>query len=387
MKWLRPATAVLCLLLLLSGCWNRREIETLGFALAAGIDWDDAAGEFEFTAQLAKPEALAKEAPGGGGKESAFLVFSARGRTVFAAIRNLTRVSPRRIWWGHNQVLVLGEAAARRGVLPALDFAARDGETRRLFWIVVTPGKARDILMQQPRAGRIGALVLLDMLRARGSTSTSGAVREHEFMIMLSAPIAATAGLVTLAERDGAGPSADFRLEGSAVFRQARLVGYLDATETRGMLWVRGRVRSGIIHVPCPGAPQEPVGLEIVHASASIRPELIAGKPSVTVLIRQEANLGDKACLVSLKGPEDFTLLAERQERAIRAEVNAALRRARELGTDVFGFGVRIQQELPAVWRDLEDGWESHFRTLPVKVQVEAKVRRQGLKVGTSPPK
>lgn len=386
----RMAALALLLLVLLTGCWNRREMETLGFALATGIDWDEQGEMFEVTVQLAKPQALSKEAPGGGGVagQPAYWVFTARGRTVFEAVRNITKVAPRKVWWGHNQVLVLSESVARRGVLPALDFTVRDGETRRLFWVLITPGKARAILSLEPRSARIGALGLLELIRARGATSTSATVKMHDFTIMLSAPMAATTGVVKAAERGpGTGPSADYDLEGAAVFAKDRLIGYLDDVETRGMLWVQGKVKSAIITVPCQGEPNELVGLEVVHASARIEPRLENGRPAVTVVIGEEANLGDKTCRARVETPEGFSRLETAQREKIKSEVDAALRRARDLGADVFGFGVRIQQEMPAVWRRVEKDWDRQFRTLPVDLRIEAKVRRQGLQSGTPPPR
>lgn len=383
----RAAALSLALLALVAGCWNRREIETLGFTLATGIDWDEARGEYELTEQIARPAALTKEAPGGRRQETAYWVFAARGRTIFAAARNITTGAPRKVWRGHTQILVVGEAAARRGVLPVLDFFARDGETRRLFWVLVTPGRAREILSHEPRSAPVGAQGLLEMLRARGATSTSGAVRLHDFLIALSNPVAASTGVVRLADRAAAGPSSDYFLEGTAVFRRDKLAGYLDGTETRGMLWVQGKVKSGILSVPCPGAPAEAVGLEIIHASAGIRPRWEDGRLVVTVSIREEGNLGDKLCARSFVQPEDADELQRAQEAAIRAEVLAALRRARELGADIFGFGLKVQRELPAVWQELEPDWERLFPTLPVRVEVEAKVRRQGLETGQRRPR
>ncbi len=68
-------------------------------------------------------------------------------------------------------------------------------------------------------------------------------------------------------ERIGASP----RITGAAVFRKDRLVGWLGKQETRGLLWVMGRVRSGIIVIEHPADSDEYVGLEILRAKGSFR--------------------------------------------------------------------------------------------------------------------
>jgi spore germination protein KC len=375
----------LCCLLLVSGCWNRREIETLGFALATAIDWDEESQQYEVTVQMAKPEVLAK-APGSGEGGLPYWVFTGRAKTVFGAVRNITMTSPRKVWWGHNQVLILGDSVARRGIRSALDFVARDGETRRLFWVLVTPGKAGDILTRETRSAKAGALALLDLIRVKGATSVSAPLRMHDFSIMLSAPMATTTGVVRLAARgDVAGTSADYRLEGAAVFIGDKLVHYLDSTETRGMLWVQGKVRSGILHVPCPGDPQESVALEIVHAASRIEPLLKNGRLAISVTIREQANLGDTSCRVPLDTPADFERLEQAQQAAIRSEINAALSKARNLRADVFGFGQKVHKDMPKVWHSVDKDWERKLATIPVDIRVTAKVRRLGLQPTPAP--
>lgn len=129
-----------------SGCWNSREIETLGFVMAVGIDKAQEEGKVQLTLLVAKPFAL-----GGGEKgtpqESPVWIFSSTGDTVFDAIRNGNSQSPRRLFFAHNRWIVFGEDFAIEGILPALDLWSRDGETRRTTQVAVAKGaKASDML-------------------------------------------------------------------------------------------------------------------------------------------------------------------------------------------------------------------------------------------------
>lgn len=387
MRW-RRCIALFLLLLLLTGCWNRREIETMGFSLAAGFDWNEETEMYEVTVQIVNPRALAKEA--GGAEQQTTWVVTATGHTVFDAIRNLTDVSPRKIWWGHTQVLVVGEAAARRGMRPALDFVSRDGEARGLFWVLITRGKAREILTRPTNAAKIGALELVELIKSERWNAATHTVRMHDFLIMLSGHGAATTGLVELARRDfdpseesahmEGGPSTDFRLLGNAVFRGDRLIGYLSEVETRGMLWVKGKFKGGIVHVPCPD--HGIIGMEIVHAAASVQPFLEKSRPAFSVTIKVDANIGDKECAVPFRTPEAFAQLNERLGKAVKGEIAAVLDASHRLGADLFGFGDRLEQELPVVWRRVEKDWAKEFLRSPVYVKVNAKTRHKGLTAG-----
>ncbi len=53
----------------------------------------------------------------------------------------------RRLYFAHNQVLVIGEDLARKGVTPLFDLIERDPEVRTDFYVLVAKGaKASDLL-------------------------------------------------------------------------------------------------------------------------------------------------------------------------------------------------------------------------------------------------
>ncbi|HEY3365720.1 MAG TPA: Ger(x)C family spore germination protein [Symbiobacteriaceae bacterium] len=361
---------------LLTGCWNRREIETLGFAFLIGIDYAPDEQLYDLSVQIGKTAAFAKEAPGGAGMTAKpFHVWSARGRTVFDAMRHITRESNRKIWLGHNLIVVIGEEAARQGVQPILDMYSRDGEYRRPIWVVVTPGKARDVVTAEVKAVKVPAMALNDTIKLHGATSTAQATRLHDFLRMAAAPMAATVGKVIVVQRT-MGP--EFHYEGSAVFRGDKLAGYLNGEETRGLLWVTHKVKSGILVVACPRNAGN-AGLEIIHAKGSVTP-VFHPLPTMAVKIRVESNIGDDACADLRYTTEDWRLLERAAEQVIREEVGAALRRARELKADMFGFGLRIYQENPVYWKRVETAWaERYFQDVPVAIKAEVRIRRPGL--------
>ena len=105
---------------LCAGCWNRREPELLGVVLAVAFDYNQEKNLYEVIAQLANPIVLEKEpnsSPGGGGGK-AFWTASAQGKTPFEAIRNLTEISSRELFWAHCRVTLFLKswlAGAQRG--------------------------------------------------------------------------------------------------------------------------------------------------------------------------------------------------------------------------------------------------------------------------------
>ncbi|MDK2931640.1 MAG: spore germination protein [Bacillota bacterium] len=378
-----------------AGCWNRREIETVGFVLAAGVDEAREEGKIQLTVLIAKPFAI-----GGGmethgsAEERPFWVVSSTGYTVFEAVRNLFSQSPRRPFWAHCRFIVIGEEFARKGIRDVLDWFDRNGEFRRRVWIVAAKGaKASDLLQTEFELERMppeGAMRLLQA--ARTELSTVGEDMLNDFLQKLEGegidPIATRAEIIPRPqefdirgelkrEKIGGSP----RLTGAAVFRNDRLVGWLNKPETRGFNWITGRVRSGIIVIEKPGEEGKFIGLEILRAKGSFKPEVEDGRVTVTVKVEAEANVGDVQGFIDLlRSPELWASMERRMATVIENEVLAAVAKAQELGSDIFGFGAELNRRDPKKWADeFRDRWDEKFRDIDVHVEVKARLRRSGL--------
>lgn len=385
--------AALGLLAIAPGCWNRRELDTLSLVVAIGIDRSKETGEIILSSQIIKPGEIRT---GGGMEEkgsgaNAVWVLTSRGKTVFEAFRNGTMESDRKLFLPHIKVIVIGEEAARAGVKPLLDFLDRDHEPRRLSWVFVAKGRAQDIIEAVHEQEKVPATALESLTKASGATSMAVKINLHEFLKRLAskstAPFASRVEAVPMQEggqeekgkMEGKGKMT-FKMSGAAAFKKDRLAGWLEGTQTRGLLWILGQVKSGIIVVKSPQEETKDVSIEIIRTSSQVKPEIKDGKLRMIVEIEEEGNLGEEMSQADLIKPENFALLEKRQREAIEKEVQAVLKQAQqEWGTDLFGFGEAVHRKYPAYWKSLQERWEEEFPRLPVEVKVTAKLRRFGL--------
>lgn len=400
-SWRRAILAfcIVAMALLAGGCWNRREVETLGFVIAVGVDRSPE-GRVELTAQIAIPSllgggggVLGGGGGGGGGgvpPRRAFWTITSAGDTVFDAVRNFLSQSTRRINWSHNEVIVFSEAYARNGVRDALDFFDRDGEPRRTAWVMVardTPIQA--ILTADFPTERLGGVAIDELI----SVSRSGLGKAHHadlnhFLRSLSAPGMepfATGLMLAATERGTPGEEKQgvlkqhLRALGNAVFRGDRMVGWIDERESRGMVFMHETLTSTILVVPCPGEEERKVSIEVLHTSSSITPEVKNGRIAMKIELSLEGNVGDVGC--SKRPDQQWVRSVERRVAAeVRKEVELVLKRTqKELKVDMIGFGLALYRHEPRMWEQVKDRWDELFPDVPVTVDVQANVRRTGL--------
>jgi len=374
------------LLITLTGCWNSREIKTLAIVQAIGIDLTEN-GEICLTFQILKPSAIkapsGKEGGGGGGEEKAVWVLTSTGQTIFEALRNATKKSGRKLYLPFNKVIVIGEDAARYGVGELTEFLDRDHEARRLAYILIAKGKAKDIIEASSEQEKIPAKGIENLIKATFATSQIPEMTINDFHKIHASKTASpfAPGIKTINKQIEDQVITVAELEDTAIFKKDKLIGWADKKETRGFLWILDKVKSGIINVDSPQEENKKVSLEIISSSVRVEPEIRDGKLFITIKIKEKGNIGEQMSgNVDLTKPENFKELEKRQADVILSEINAALSKIQmEYGVDIFNFGQEFHRKYPNEWKELEKNWDEEIKNITVNVEVEAKLSLVGM--------
>lgn len=382
--------AILLLLALLTGflggCWSRKEITEVAVVLGTGVDWT-ADGRIRLTVQIARPGAFAGGAEAGaGGKEAACWVLSAEGKTVEEAERYLAMKVPRDIYWGHSVILVIGEEMARKGTGVATNFFQRDRQPREIMWFMVAKGEAKDFLETYSDLAKTSAQAAGFLTRMK--TGYSVQLREYAEMLASKGvqPVATRVEVKEAGVTPGPGQEKkspahkQVELSGVAVFKEDKLVGWLDDYETRGLLWLKGEAMKGVITVPSPGEPDKEVSIRIRRGSTKVTPEYDGENLRFDVVLKVEGDMVEQQSREDLAKPEKIKALESEMAEEITKRAVVALEKAQiEYGLDIFGFGDAFHRKYKKDWRELKDRWDEEFARAEVNIAVEAHVREIGL--------
>lgn len=115
MKKRRLIIIMLLMTIVLTGCWNRRELNELAIAVGFGVDKDGE--QYRFSVQVVDPGEVAANKGGTSGR-TPVTMYHMSAPTIFEALRKMTTVSPRKIQFapahfGHWRSS--GEGWTRRG--------------------------------------------------------------------------------------------------------------------------------------------------------------------------------------------------------------------------------------------------------------------------------
>lgn len=366
---------LLIITLVTIGCWDRRELDALALATCVGVDKADSPDKVQMTVEIVLPQNVSTPGGGGGQGPPTFNI-KAQGQTLFEAARKLTLESEEKIYFAHNPVLLFSEEIAKEGLFTVFDFFIRDPEHRRTTWLLVTEDKAHDVINVQTVLEVITGVYINKLVEETESNSLVAKVMTQGFLESLMS--STTSPYCPVIKAKGEGKDKSMELTGTAIFKKDKMVGKFDFKEGRGLLWVLGEVKTGIILVSCEEGEQ--IALEIIRSNGKIKPSIVDNTLKITIEITEEGNLGEQQCTLDLTTPEAWSNLEKKQAEEIRQEILAAVKKAKELNTDVFGFGEAFHRKYPALWKEqLEKNWDEFFPDIEVEVIVEAKLRKSGM--------
>lgn len=369
-------TIVSFIALNLTGCWNNVELDKIAIVMGIGIDKTTQIGEVDMTVQVANTKTLKSSSTDIGSKTIGdYFNLESTGDTIFNIVSDFSKRSNRKLFFAQNQVIILSRGIAEEGLEKCIDFFCRDSETRSLVWVLICDKTANEVLDIKSDFESIPSRGINELVKQQQYNSQAPMVDLHKFASRLMSKT--TSPIAPLIKVSVEGNKKIVYVSGTAVFKQDKMIGEMNEKETRGMLWVIGEVKKGIIVTADPGSNNK-VSLEIICASSKIIPEIENGKINMQIMIKEEGNLGEQSDSNDLANPKVIEVLEKNKESIIRNEVMLALKKAQSLDADVFGFGEAIYQKYPKEWKNMKENWNEIFKKINIDVVVDAKLRRTG---------
>jgi spore germination protein KC len=378
MKVLRMLLISGMTMILLTGCWNRVEINDIAIVTAIGLDLveDD---KLRLTLQVAVPSKLVTGGTGGSSGKST-IVISETGATVSEAYRNIQGKLSRRIFFSQSRVLLIGEDLAKKGVFHIVDFHTRYAEPRINSFIMFTKGKASKIINSMPKFESVSA----EEMRELAKMGLKVYVRDFLNMLLTEGiePFASQFTLKPLEVSTKNKSGETQAVSGIAVFKGDKLVGWMDEVETRGLLWIRNEIKTGVITIKI---PEEKGGgnisMEIIRGETNIVPILKQGELKLDVDVVTELSVIENDSKVNLHETKVIEEIQTNAEEEISKRIEMIIEKAKkEYKSDIFGFGQSVYKKYPKEWNThYKKNWENEFAQTKVTIHSKALVRRIGL--------
>lgn len=365
----------------MTGCniafFDATQINDVEFIRAVGID-KAPEGKIRFT--IATQRIVTGGERGGSEQKLSEIMYS-EGRTGFEAARNFWAYFEKRPFFGHLEYILIGEEAAKDGILKHLDFFTRDPEDRLNLNVFVVKGTDAGEMVRQGNTRDKFVFDRLEGIKEHyWGLSMINRVDLMEIMYILDTEyLSLYIPCVKLTEKtensDGHNEGMDIALEGFAIFEGDRLAGYLEREMARGLSFLRNMAKSGVLNVRARNGSM--VALELISSNRKMKPELMDGELRVAIEIDLKCNIAEIQSSEGVFDHESLRYLEEQSNQLIMDEVMKVIEFAREKRLDCFAAGDAVMHKYPCKWEDyLEKNWRDIFSEIDFEVTVRTNVSR-----------
>jgi germination protein, Ger(x)C family len=382
---------------LMTGCWDRVEIDQRGFVVAVGIDEVNKKEEekeengdnnnvkkpFRVIYQIVSPSGLSTNKSGGGSggsaEDTAYFNMAVEEDTMATSMAKLAQRLSRAPFFEHLKVIVITESVARRpqSFTETIDFFLRESQMRRSTRIMVTRDKAINILTTHPPDQKLPAAYLEEV--SDNTKESSRILPEsrigdvHEFLLKHKS--FAIQGVQN-------GNHNYSTVTEAAVFNGSsnQLVGFLNPKETAGLNFMEGTVKGGQLKFYFEGRTGV---FTIERVKRRLECKFDADNlPSFTFHIEAEGAVNE-----ILHAPDTLKKdVIKNMETAVEKEIVGLMKATanklqHEYNCDVMGLREYLFHKHYRWFQKHQSQWEEDgklFSTRPVQMDVKVHVRRSG---------
>lgn len=393
--------------LLLTGCWDQKDIDTRGYVLGLAIDsyppdpqssestgpnqaspqeeeklekMQLHTGEPGYAMTIQLPILANADMPEGPGIQSAegsqSWEITQIGNSFFSINREMASRTGLSLYYEHLQVLILSEEVARKGLINILDMFMREPEMRRGIKVMICPGEAKSILDVVPRIDKYSSVYLSGIF---DNSSRNSRMVYHTNM-----------GDVICALHDGhdfvlakvISTKDENKASGGAVFHNGRMAGWATEMEVEAINLIRNTYEGGVITVDTPKGEEGRVAMEITNEKAEITPIVNGDQVSFRIDIKVEGDYSEDINLhTHEKLSEPFLKSLEAEyEKEIQDLCTETIESMQEkFKADVFQFDRILQAGEPAYWERMGSDWNSIYPDVGVTVHADVHIILTGI--------
>lgn len=359
--------------LILTGCWNYREIDSLYIIAGVAIDKVPDTDQYAITIEFVN----IKENKSDEGYESILLEIT--GDSIADAVTNTIRVSAKTPYWGHTTTMIISQEVAEEGIMSFLDLFLRDQDSRLGINVYIAKNtSAKKILETTSLSTDIKSFEINIMATENKHLIKVPVLKIYEIINKLSIPkVHMVLPTIELFSNQGEDTSL---LAGGGVFSMGKLVGFLKEDELIPYLYITDQVEAGIINVETgKDNPKNRIILDIWKSNTKLTPTYEDEEIIFDISINTDTSISELFTMTDYISIPGRTELKSLTEQTLDNQIKNHIRYVqKEFGFDIFGFGNVIRQRNPNLWKTLEDDWDNIFKDMKFNIDSNVTIKNSG---------
>lgn len=380
--------SLILLLPLLTGCYNYRELNELAITTSVSIDYSD--NNFNVIAEVVNPT---KQQDAISANNSPFVNYYSTAPSLQEAFRNIVLESPRQLYAAQLEMIIISEEAAQNHIAEILEFFSRETEPRTELKFIIARGKEslKSITFQTLLTNFSSSNIVQSLEVQSKVLGLTPVYTLNELLNMYLDPnleITLPSVMVYGDEEIGdekenittSSPKAITKIGTTAIFKNTKLLGYLEEEDSKILNIMTGNASQSIIKFDY----KDNYGVFELHrvkaeSSADVK------KNTVTIKLKGNAKIKEFHSNANIKNIKEIDEINRLLNKIMEEEIKNTFNKIRkEYNTDIFGFRQLYYKTNPKYYKEnYENNWyEEIFPNLELKTDINLKLYEKGNTLG-----
>lgn len=367
---------VILMLLLLTSCWNSKDIQNMAYITAIGFDYEN--GKYVTYVQVLNFSNVAKSESNESGRNVPTWIGKGEGTSVTQSFNSIYSTAQLRVFWGHVKALVFSERflEEEERIRSTYDLVNRYREIRYNIPLYGTREPMRDILAMKSNLNLSPLHTVMESPEMSYS-QRSYILPLHGYKLIAlinepaGAPLLPSLAIDREAWTEDTDPKSMFKIDGAYFFKGTVAKDWFSEDDLQGYRWMQKKLQRSIINIPNDIEPEAAIVIE--NPRSSVHHTVRDGHVYFTIKLKLNAYVDELRR--NLKKKEIEKMAAQAIEKQIRHTYKKGVARK----VDIFNLTECLYRENPKKWRELnsEGGFMIDKESL-VNVKVDVRLQHSG---------
>lgn len=373
MKRCKPLILMLTVAIVLTGCWDRKEINDLGLLLLTALDEGEEPGTYQAYLQIAIPKKMGVgQTSGNGGKgQKPYMPLLIKAKKVDELRIELDRQLSRDLITTHRRIYIIGESLAKRGVKGILDEISRNPKNRlRTLFVVAKGMQAKTLAESEYPLEQTNEEVMREMIARKMQIPST----LRDFFAASAAP-----GIEPIMAAYSKDKNGKFAVDSIAILRGYKLVGYVERNQAMALTSLLGEEPFGIILLRLPDIKGS-ISVQLDKLQVKRKLQIVDGQPAFTCKVSASGRIMENETNIDLANADYINKLNKVLEEEItKLYQSLFLKLQKKYRADSAGLGATIYQKDTKFWKKTEKDWPKMYMEQKIEFEVKAKITHIGV--------
>lgn len=374
---------ILFFIFICCGCYNYKELNDLAITSAIGIDKTD--DGYKITAQVVNTQKEGTD--NNSSADPKIVVYEHTSKTVQEAVRYMVLESPKRLYPNHMQVIVIGEAVAKDGILEALDIFFRDSELQKNFYVLISKDVSANQILKTLTP--VDSIVSLSIKKSLESDSSYLGITElvtYDELINtylnpnkeISLPSVTLTGKIKGSDKieniEKSDSSTKVVLSQMVIFKGDKMIGYLDDKQSIALSFIKGKINNTLIKYKC---DRGYIVVEAINSKSSID---VDNSGNFKIKISGDATINEVSCDINLEENKAIDKINKEVNKEVKKNINNTIEYIKNTyNSDVFGFLDIMYKNKYSLYKKVNKDWyNDKFKDSKIDIDVNIKIIEKG---------